>query len=115
MLSEDEISEVDKFSKKSEAVGKLLEFWKSAQVDGESAIRIALNNKWLEFSKTIDAIDIPISNHERNEALNSLIDITKLWKGIAKGNDKKQSSVEDEESKEVSVADRMANKKRKDS
>ena len=112
MLSEEEIKEAQKQAQKSEVVKKLLDFWESAQIDGEVAIRIALNNKWLEFSEAITNIVIPISNSEKNEALNSLIDITKLWKGIEKNKGKEKT--EDDKKEDGSFLDRGANKKRKE-
>lgn len=90
MLSEEELQEAAKQSQKNEIVKKLFDFYCAAQVDGESAIRIALNNKWLEFSQVIKDISIPLSNTEKNEALSSLIDITKLWKGVAKDKEKEE-------------------------
>jgi len=65
MLTSEELKEAERQSQKSKVVKKLLDYWQSAQTDGELAIRIALNNKWLEFSKVIEGVDIPISNHEK--------------------------------------------------
>mgnify|MGYP001595625046 CR=1 FL=1 len=111
MFSNEQLKNLQKLAEKNQDVKLLLDFYNEAQVDGEEAIRIALNQKWLEFSKTINDINIPISNSEKNEALNSLIDITKLWKGIEKTKDKVKK--EDDEGKEgESFLDRGANKKR---
>lgn len=52
MLTEEEIKEAEKIGQKSEVVNKLLSFWIAAQIDGRKAMRIAMNEKLLEISKT---------------------------------------------------------------
>ena len=55
MLTEKENIEAEKQAEESKVVRLLLDYYNEAHVDGLKALRIALNKKMLEMSKTLES------------------------------------------------------------
>lgn len=73
MLTEEEIKEAEKIGQKSEVVRKLLDFWGKAQIDGQSALRIALNEKLLEISANISRASIDDKDDKTFERIDKIV------------------------------------------
>lgn len=105
MLTEEQIKEAEKISKKEESVKLLLEFYNDAQTDGLKAMRIALNKKLLDITTMVEKADESNSDDKTFERIDRIVaSLNKL---------PKTPSSKDEE-KEGSFLERKANDKRKD-
>lgn len=73
MLTEEEIEEVEKIGKKSEAVKKLLDFYVSSNKDGLEALRISLNKKLIEVSQTISDANVDDNDDKTFERIDKIV------------------------------------------